>query len=433
MSQRLGFKRAVSVLLVFSLVFTMFSWYGQLKGVSAQSLEEQLDEIEQELAEIAKQKQDVQGIIDSYNSEAASYSEQLNYYSARISLIDTEIAEKKIQIEQLELSIEILEEEIEVSTSVISQTEFDADFMQERVLERIMVMYVDYKTGIGTTEIDASIETEDVFKKLQYKNVLIAQTQELINDFNQKLVDLEVEKTELERKKLELEADKEQVDEEKANLDSKRAELSQERQKFYNLQYQAYLNGQAASGEYNVLDDQESKARAQAELIKQQLFGSTGSIPNGSFVVAGTIIGYQGTTGISTGPHLHFVTRQNGQSVNPCSVLGGGPFGNCSGNGSMPYWPIQGTHYFTSGYGDRCYSHNGSQRCNFHDGIDLAHPTASAPVYAAHDGWMYQGFDPCGWSSLCNGGGANYVIICENKDNCNEGNKSGYWHLSSFN
>jgi murein DD-endopeptidase MepM/ murein hydrolase activator NlpD len=52
------------------------------------------------------------------------------------------------------------------------------------------------------------------------------------------------------------------------------------------------------------------------------LAGYAGGISSGQVIARGDLIGYEGSTGWSTGPHLHFEIRVNNDPRNPCIWLG---------------------------------------------------------------------------------------------------------------
>lgn len=63
--------------------------------------------------------------------------------------------------------------------------------------------------------------------------------------------------------------------------------------------------------------------RANDSLITSYHHMSKIAVNKGQNVSAGKVIGYIGSTGMSTGPHLHFEIRVNGKDVNPNPYLSG--------------------------------------------------------------------------------------------------------------
>jgi murein DD-endopeptidase MepM/ murein hydrolase activator NlpD len=56
-------------------------------------------------------------------------------------------------------------------------------------------------------------------------------------------------------------------------------------------------------------------------LITRYAHLSKRMVKNGDVVLSGGMVGAVGTTGRSTGPHLHFEVRQNGAPLNPVQFL----------------------------------------------------------------------------------------------------------------
>lgn len=113
----------------------------------------------------------------------------------------------------------------------------------------------------------------------------------------------------------------------------------------------------------------------------------------GDQVHAGDLIGFEGTSGCSTGPHLHFEVDQNGSPVNPLNFTPG-----------RLRWPLDPGYGVAQDFGKP----NWSAPYSFHTGMDLTQ-YFGAPVYAAADGTVsFSGYDHTGFGDhviISHGGG----------------------------
>ena len=87
--------------------------------------------------------------------------------------------------------------------------------------------------------------------------------------------------------------------------------------------------------------------KVQHEDGKTSYYGHLNSINvhGGQKVSAGDLIGYSGNTGNSTGPHLHFEVRENGNSIDPLNYIAGGAdsaAATSDGNSGTTSHPING-------------------------------------------------------------------------------------------
>jgi hypothetical protein len=327
----------------------------------------------------------------------------------------------ELKIKELVVGIDTLSGEITRKQEAIEEKLSKIDVLEEVSLDRITEGYMDYRTRRkNKIDIVAPADINSYFKDSQYRQRLQNITTKAMVELIDLKQELQRDQVILEEEAIAVKRDKAIVDENKTQLDKKQKELEGEIDKYYSAIYATQGSIAGVRSELDSVSDAEARTQGEAERIRQQIFNSFNSLPSGTFVVKGTMIGRQGSTGRSTGPHVHFITYWNGAQKNPCGYVPSGRFGNCGGNGMLPY-PLQGTFYFTSGYGNRCISSLGY--CSFHNGIDIAHGTWNAPVFATHDGYLSKGVDQFGGL---------YIIICQDRNNCNNGWKTGYWHFSSY-
>ena len=79
-----------------------------------------------------------------------------------------------------------------------------------------------------------------------------------------------------------------------------------------------FANWQGGYGRLVLVDHHDGVVTAYAHM-------SSFSVGVGTSVSRGQTLGAVGSTGNSTGPHLHFETRVNGNAVNPRQYLSGSP------------------------------------------------------------------------------------------------------------
>ncbi|MBR5516792.1 MAG: peptidoglycan DD-metalloendopeptidase family protein [Firmicutes bacterium] len=346
-------RKSISLLLIFVLVFT-FSVAGVSYAETKEELQNKLDNIEAEKEEVSNRLAEVQQEIEAMQPAVDKISAEVAVANSKVAEIETKIQKKQIEMQERE----------------------------DGLHKRLRVMYKNGSVGfldvlLGSSSISELVSNLEMIQMI-YKNDM-----KVLETLKKEQEELKVIQVELKKEKEALASKKAELDVEMSQLNSLKSELEETEDKFLaeakslankiknmtkpEAQYvggtyvwpvpsSRYITSQfgwrihpifntwkyhsgtdiAASNGATLL------ACASGTVIMSQWYSGYGnciiidhgggitslyghlssrSVSVGQQVTGGQVIGAVGSTGWSTGPHLHLEFTKNGELVDPLAYI----------------------------------------------------------------------------------------------------------------